>query len=84
MTEQRKYSVDEIDRLRRIVEQEWLFGRGPVRTGFSRSYRSDEKAVAVEAMLRTYMFNGTDPEELERAVYGLARTTLPNNQEMGT
>lgn len=53
---ERKYSLSEIDRMRTAV-------------GFLCSYgvRTPAEAAACEDRLRTYMANGTDPEELERA-----------------
>ena len=69
---ERRYTVSEIARMRRAVEQIWLFG-GPVQIGgqgISRSYMTAEKETAVEERLRTYMMNGTAPEELEREAYG--------------
>jgi hypothetical protein len=50
---ERKYSVSEIDRMRRAVA---LMMIGPCRNG-----------AEVEDRLRTYMLNGTDPEELDEA-----------------
>lgn len=57
----RKYSVVEIDDLRRAVEYKYLFGRySPVFRGggMSRCYREEEKSVAVEQMVRTHMLAG--------------------------
>jgi hypothetical protein len=48
MSEQRKYSVDEIERMRDAV-------------------RHLTTHLEVEDQLRTYMLNGTDPEELVAA-----------------
>ncbi len=72
---QRKYTVDEIDRMRRA-----LVGRHPIRevmicnvgTGETESRPSEgtnrrraERQARVEDELRTYMLNGTDPDEIE-------------------
>lgn len=55
---QRKYSVGEIDRMRRatwaILNAQW--GKGP--------WHED-----CETRLRTYMLNGTSPQELEREAH---------------
>ncbi len=52
----RKYSVDEIDRMRQALEEiEWC-----------RDSYNQAKSKTIEARLRTYMTNGTDPEELEQ------------------
>ena len=60
MTE-RKYSIDEIDRMRRSLEDlmtHWqYYGSGASGT--------PPKAADVEEHLRTHMQNGTEPEELE-------------------
>ena len=68
----RKYSVAEIDRMRAAVAHKWLWGRpidtsceGLARVHTSRVFKSKEKTVAVEEMLRTYMLAGIGPEELE-------------------
>ena len=60
---ERKYSVYEIDRMRYAVK--WLVNIGG---------RADEIARIHEEHLRTYMLNGTDPDELERRV----EETVPN------
>jgi hypothetical protein len=63
-----KYSVSEIDELRRVVEFKWLFGcyspANASRVGMSRSYRGEEKELAVEAMVRTHMLAGHTAQEL--------------------
>lgn len=53
---ERKYTVAEIDRMRKAIE--WSY---PCGVSFQRS----ERDADVENRLRTYMQNGTDPEELE-------------------
>lgn len=65
-----KYSLAEIDQMRRAVEHEWLFGRGRSQSGMSRTFGPGELETAVEQRLRTYMQNGTDPAELQQAVFG--------------
>ncbi len=55
----RKYSVDEIDRMRDALEE----------VASNRNFYLHQAAVkpeTIEARLRTYMVNGTDPEELEQ------------------
>lgn len=56
---ERKYLVGEIDRMREIIR--WLYPDGVV-------YAEMERAAEIELKLRTYMQNGTEPEELERAL----------------
>ncbi len=56
---QRKYSIDEIDQMRRAV--------GWIHAPLGAYYKSEEDARK-EQILRTYMLNGTAPEELEEAV----------------
>jgi len=53
---ERKYSVSEIDRMRKAIE--WSFPTGV-------SYDAVDRAAEIEERLRTYMLNGTDPKELE-------------------
>ena len=58
---ERAYTVREIDALRRVCEDRWLYGTSAMGVaGFrtSRSYRGEEKDVAVEQMVRTYMLGG--------------------------
>ena len=56
---ERKYSVSEMDRMRRTLS--WLHRPGG-------PYRQHEEDARMENILRTYMQNGTDPEELETAM----------------
>jgi hypothetical protein len=52
---ERKYSVSEIDRMRRaITEVVW-----------DQHWSPKTQAPVIEDRLRTYMLNGTEPEELE-------------------
>jgi hypothetical protein len=62
----RKYSVGELDQLRRAVEHKWLYGSylPSTRGGFSRSYRDDEMTKAVEEMVRTHILAGHTAEDL--------------------
>lgn len=53
----RKYTVQEINRMRGAIW--WL-----CETGWP--YRQAERDADVENRLRTYMQNGTEPEELEQ------------------
>lgn len=66
MTE-RKYSVAEIDLMRQAIER--------LRSLTSVSRQSIDGSKDVEARLRTYMLNGTSPEELQDAAkaYTLAQ-----------
>jgi hypothetical protein len=56
----KKYSVAEIDGLREVVKNIYLWGSanpvGPA--GFSRQYKEDEMVRAVEEQVRTYMLAG--------------------------
>lgn len=74
MSEQRKYTLDEIDRMRDAVEAIWMWGphdqRAAASITFSRVYQENEKTLAVEQQLRTYMANGTDPHELSVRAFG--------------
>ncbi len=73
---QRKYTVDEIDRMRAALTK-----RHPINESFTvcvggwddgpqepteETYRRRaERSAHVENELRTYMLNGTDPDEIE-------------------
>lgn len=57
---ERKYSVAEIDRMRRSIR--WSYPTGI-------SCYEHERAADIENRLRTYMQNGTDPEELEKGTF---------------
>lgn len=61
---ERKYTVEEIDRMRRLVEAS-LF---PL-PGSLALYDHLDKADSVEDRLRTYMLNGTEPDELAQQVW---------------
>lgn len=52
----RKYSVAEIDAMRRAISWSYPSG-GP--------FYAAERAAEIEQRLQTYMMNGTDPAELE-------------------
>jgi len=62
----KKYSVAEIDTLRGACSTLYLFGTlvQTAQGGMSRSYQEADKAVAVEAMCRTYMTAGITAEDL--------------------
>lgn len=69
----RSYTVSELDALRDVMENKYLYGSygGPPRVhgGFmSRSYREDEKVKAVEEMVRTAMIAGHTAEDYLAAV----------------
>lgn len=65
MTE-RSYTVHEVDDLRRAVDNKYLYGSyTPTQnSGFSRSYRDDEKARVVEELVRTAMLAGHTADDL--------------------
>jgi glutamyl/glutaminyl-tRNA synthetase len=52
----RKYSVEEIDAMRKSIE--WSYPSGV-------SYYAHERSAEIENRLRTYMQNGTTPAELK-------------------
>lgn len=54
----RKYSLEEIDRMRKDVATLCAHNGG---------YDPKEQIVKIEERLRTYMANGTEPEELSAA-----------------
>ena len=56
---EKKYSVSEIDRMRNIIR--WSYPCGV-------PFYEKERALDIELRLRTYMANGTDPEELAQAL----------------
>jgi len=73
---QRKYSVDEIDRMRAaLIKRHPIDETFTVKVGFfdqpskpseATYQRRAERSAIVERELRTYMLNGTDPGELCR------------------
>ncbi len=66
---ERSYTVKEIDELRSVVEQRWLFGTSVVpdtRSQMSRSYQEDEKTRCVEELVRTYMLAGKTADDLRK------------------
>jgi hypothetical protein len=56
----RKYSIQEIDRMRQCIRYSYPSGV---------PYYEHERAADIENRLRTYMLNGTDPKELEELTY---------------
>lgn len=66
---ERKYSVHEIDDLRQVVENKYLFGvyRGPSGSCSSRCYREPEKTTVVEEQVRTWMLAGVTAEDLRNS-----------------
>ena len=72
---ERSYTVHELEALRRVVENKYLWGSyGPFCSGSSRSYREDEKIKAVEEQVRTHMLAGHTADDL------LASERLPETQ----
>lgn len=64
---ERKYSVSEINALRSAAETLLLWGtlNQSARNGqMSRGFRPEEKATAVEEMVRTYMMAGVTADDL--------------------
>lgn len=65
MTE-RKYSVTELDDLRRACNNKYIWGRygNTGRGGLSRTYLEVEKTKCVEEMVRTHMIAGHTAKDL--------------------
>ncbi len=65
MTE-RAYTVNEVDALRRAVENKWLFGSYGQQMGNcqSRSYHETDKTQCVEHIVRTWMVAGKTAQDL--------------------
>lgn len=64
----KSYTVQELDALRRAVEARWLFGTcAPPGSGWrmSRQYQGAEKDKAVEELVRTHMLAGHTAQDLE-------------------
>lgn len=68
----RKYSVKEIDALRQVVKDQYLYGSyAPWKLGDnlqSRAYKESELHSVVEAQVRTLMAAGLTAEELISSV----------------
>jgi hypothetical protein len=66
---ERAYTVREIDDLRRVCEERYLFGScAPTSAGrSSMAFREEEKIVAVEQMVRTHMIAGHVAQDLINA-----------------
>lgn len=66
MSIDRAYTVAEIDQLREVVENKWLWGtyRRISGAGYSRSYSGNEKTTAVEQLVRTHMLAGHTADDL--------------------
>jgi hypothetical protein len=64
----RSYTVNEVDALRRAINNQYLYGSyNPTQNSgisMSRSYREDEKASVVEEMVRTAMLVGHTADDL--------------------
>lgn len=64
---ERAYTVSELNALRRIIENKWLFGTydfNSVGNRWSRSYYENEKASCVEKLVRTHMLAGHTADDL--------------------
>lgn len=63
----RKYSVAEIDALRKACEMHWMWGTTYIKPGvgsMGRSYNPIEKEAGVEQLVRTYMIAGITAEQM--------------------
>ena len=57
--ESRRYTVQEIDDLRRACCERWLYGTTNISSGrFSRQYQQHDKDKGVEELVRTCMMAG--------------------------
>lgn len=65
----RAYTVHEIDKLRQVCGDRWLFGTTcfDCSPGLSRAYKEVDKDRAVEEMVRTYMVAGITAEDILEA-----------------
>lgn len=72
---ERAYTVSEIDYLRRVIANKWLFGGyGQLsHGGCSHSFRQEEMDVAVEQLVRTSMLAGHTAEDLLASERPLAK-----------
>jgi hypothetical protein len=71
-TEQRKYSVAELDRMRQAIRL-LIVGPWPHVVRALPMGMCDPVDIETEDRLRTYMLNGTEPEELEQAAAALMK-----------
>ena len=72
-----KYSIDEIDRMRAAIwELNHIHGHF-VTPGSCEEFMSRQLAK-IEDQLRTYMLNGTTPEELEEAAQSYTKKAIQN------
>lgn len=71
----RRYTVAEIDELRRAVETRWLYGTSVIQPDgtFSRQYMAGEKESAVEKLVRTHMLAGHVAKDIYEADKGKAK-----------
>lgn len=63
----RSYTVKELDRLRAVINNKYLFGHydpNRNRGGWSRSYNEKEQTIAVEEMVHTHMQAGHTADDL--------------------
>ena len=62
----KKYSVAEIDDLRNVCENIYVWGTPVLSSqgGMSRSFQESDKIIAVEEMCRTYMTAGITANDL--------------------
>ncbi len=84
MADQRRYTVDEIDRMRAALIRRYPirevmickigFFDQPAEPSEETHRRRAERAAIVESQLQTYMLNGIDPEEL-----AVTTSDLPEN-----
>lgn len=72
---QRKYTLVELDGMRRSITQ--------IHWPLNESFNASQRAVEVENYLRTYMANGSSPQELEeRAAATVEQRDVPRLRAM--
>lgn len=65
---ERSYTVKEIDDLRNVISDRWLFGTSnPDLHHSSRCYKEEERVHCVEDILRTHMIAGHVAQDLREA-----------------
>lgn len=63
LEDKKSYTVREIDELREVCEDIWLYGTVQG-SGMSRAYHQSDKDRGVEALVRTYMEAGITAEDI--------------------
>ncbi len=78
---ERAYTVTEIDDLRRLCRNKWLFGSfTTVPTGWSRSYKESDMDKGVEELVRTYMLAGLTADAIRAQVAEQNKPETPDGE----